>query len=309
LQRIHNTLISGGYYETYTFSFVSPKYFDRLNLPEDSPLRGYLSLNNPLGEETSVMRTVLLSSTLSTISKNCANRNEGGFFYDVAKTYFKPESETAGDVRGKFAAAEKNVLSLGFYGGADFYDLKGAVENIMETAGIKDYTLSSDILAHGLSNAFHPGRSAIMLSGDGKSIYGILGEVRPEVAKNFDIPARCHAAEIDLDLLCENSSAEKTYAPVPKYPAVTRDLALVCEEGLESAAIYEIIRKHSGKIFEWAKPFDVYTGEKIGENKKSIAFSISFRDKGRTLGDGEVNAAIEKILENLEKIDVTLRKI
>ena len=307
LQRIHNTLISGGYYETYTFSFVSPKYFDKLNLPEDSPLCGYITLINPLGEETSAMRTVLLPSTLATISKNLANKNEYGYFYDMAKTYFKPESESAGEVKGEFAAIEKNILSFGCYGDADFYTLKGAVENIMEAAGIGNYRLQSDISGHALSGAFHPGRSALLVS-DGVPC-GIFGEVHPGTAENFEIGVKCYAAEIDLDLLYENPGAKKTYAPLSKYPATARDLALVCEEDLESAVIYDVIKKQSGKIFEWAKAFDVYKGEKIGEGKKSIAFSISFRDASHTLEDGEVNEVIGKILKNLEKINVTLRKI
>ena len=309
LQRIHNILTSNGYYETYAFSFVSPKYFEKLNLPENSHLRECITLSNPLGEDTSVMRTTLLASTLATISKNCSLRNERGYFYETAKTYFRPKLEAVGDVKGKFAAEEKNVLSFGFYGEADFYELKGAVENIMESAGIKNCRISSGISGHPLASAFHPGRSALMVSGDGKTAYGIFGEAHPDAAKNFEIGAKCHAAEFDLDLLFENSDAEKRYASVPKYPAVNRDLALVCDEELEASAICEAIEKNGGKIFEWAKAFDVYRGEKIGEGKKSIAFSVSFRDKGRTLEDGEVNAAIDKILKNLEKMNVTLRKL
>jgi len=309
LQRIHNMLISGGYYETYTFSFVSPKYFDWLGLPEQSPLRDCIKLLNPLGEDTSAMRTTLVSSILSTISKNMAQRNESGYFYEMAKTYFKLASE-GGEAKGKFAAVEKNVLSFGFYDAdADFYTLKGAVENIMEAAGIKDYRLNSDISAHALSCAFHPGRSALVTSGDGKKIYGIFGEIHPNAAQNFEIGAKCHAAEIDIDLLHENSGAGGKYVPLPKYPATARDLALVCDEGVESAVIYDIIKKQGGKIFEWAKPFDVYRGEKIGEGKKSIAFSISFRAPDRTLEDAEVNAVVDKILKNLEKTNVTLRGV
>ena len=308
LQRIHSALISGGYYETYTFSFVSPKHFDMLNLPEDSPLCKHISLINPLGEETSAMKTTLLSSTLSTLAKNRRSDSGSGYFYELAKTYFAPEHEVSGDVKGKFAANEKNVLSLGFFDpDADFYSLSGTIENLMEAAGIKDYRLNSDTSSHALSCAFHPGRSALVQSSVGDINYGIFGEVHPDVAESFEIGARCHAAEIDIDLLYKNSGAQKTYAPVPKYPAVTRDLALVCDENVESAVIYDIIKEQSGKIFEWARPFDVYKSEKLGEGKKSIAFSISFRDQSRTLADEEVNVKIDKILKNLEAKNITLR--
>ena len=313
---LNNTLISNGYYETYTFSFVTPKYFDMLNLPEDSDLRDYITLVNPLGEDKSVMRTTLLPSMLATLSKNYANnRNEYGYFYEMAKVYSPqiPVGSAAPPFqKGAYAEVEENILSFGFYDiadkSADFYSLKGAVENIMQTAGIKDYKLNSDISKHDLANAYHPGRSAVILSGESEKVYGIFGEIHPSVAENFEIGVKCYAAEINADLLYENSSEEKVYTPLPKYPAMTRDLALVCDDNIESAVIYDIIKEKSGKIFEWAKPFDVYKGEKIGEGKKSIAFAISFRDSTRTLSDDEVNAVIEKILKNLEKINIVIRR-
>ena len=319
LLNLNNTLISGGYYETYTFSFVTPKYFDMLNLPDNSDLRDYITLVNPLGEDKSVMRTTLLSSMLATLSKNYASRNDYGYFYDMAKVYFPQTPVGFADTpfqKGAYAAAEKNMLSFGFYDtadkSADFYTLKGAVENIMESAGIYNYKLSSDISGHPLANAYHPGRSAIIIGNDPcvvpQKIYGIFGEIHPSVAENFEIDVKCYAAEINIDLLYENSSEEKIYTPLPKYPAMTRDLALVCDENTESAVIYDIIKRQSGKIFEWAKPFDVYKGEKIGEGKKSIAFAISFRDSAKTLSDDEVNTVINKILANLEKINITLRR-
>jgi len=322
LLNIHNALISNGYYETYTFSFVTPKYFDSLNLPENSPLRDYITLINPLGEDTSVMRTTVLPSTLATIAGNYANRNDYGYFYDMAKIYFPNNAAGRGlapadpqnQIKGTFAAKEYNTLSLGFYDtgdkSADFYTIKGAVENIMQAAGIYNYKLSSDISGHALSSAYHPGRSAVILLGglDAPRSGGIFGEIHPSVAENFEIPVKCYAAEINIDLLYENSGEAKIYTPLPKYPAMTRDLALVCGDSTESAVIYDIIKEQSGKIFEWAKPFDVYKGEKIGDGKKSIAFAISFRDKERTLSDDEVNVVIEKILNNLEKINITLRK-
>jgi len=312
LLNLHNTLLSGGYYETYTFSFVTPKYYDRLNLPEESPLRDFITLINPLGEDTSVMRTTLLSSTLATISRNYANRNESGYFYDIAKIYYKNNQEIMGDIKGAFAAKEHNILSLGFYDttdkSADFYTIKGTVENIMQSAGINHYNLSADISGHNLSGAYHPGRSAVILSEDNQKIYGIFGEVHPVAAENFEIGIKCYAAEINVDLLYEDSSDKKIYMPLPKYPAITRDLALVCDENTESKIIYDVIKEQSGKIFEQCKVFDVYRDEKIGAGKKSIAFAISFRDSTRTLSDDEVNAVIDKILLNLEKINIILRK-
>ncbi|MCL2772127.1 MAG: phenylalanine--tRNA ligase subunit beta [Oscillospiraceae bacterium] len=319
LLNLHNTLTSNGYYETYTFSFITPKYFDKLNLPENSPLRDVITLINPLGEDTSVMRTTLLPSTLATIARNYANRNEYGYFYDTAKVYFKYFYDGLDEtklnyisVRGQLPANEKNMLSLGFYDtadkSADFYTIKGAVENIMKAAGIYNYKLSADISGHTLASAFHPGRSAVILSDDEKNIYGIFGEIHPSVAESFEIGTRCCAAELNIDLLYANSTTERSYIPFPKYPAITRDLALVCDDNLESAVIYDIIKGQSGKIFESAKPFDVYKGEKIGAGKKSIAFGITFRNSERTLSDDEVNLVIDKILKNLEKFNILLRK-
>ena len=314
LLNLHNALISSGYYETYTFSFVTPKYFDKLNLPENSNLRDVITIINPLGEDTSVMRTTLLPSTLATFAKNYANRNEYGYFYDIAKVYFYPQTPVGiADTpfqNGAFAADEKNMLSFGFYDtvdkSADFYALKGAVENVLNAAGIKNYRLSSDISGYNLSGAFHPGRSAVIISGE--KILGIFGEIHPVVSENFDIGTKCYAAELDIDAIYENSGEDKKYSPLPKYPATTRDLALVCEENAESAIIYDIIKAQSGEIFESCKAFDVYKGDKIGEGKKSVAFAISFRHSERTLSDEEVTAVIDKILAELEKIDVVLRK-
>jgi phenylalanyl-tRNA synthetase beta chain len=307
LSDLHDALTAGGYFETYTFSFVTPKYFDKLNLPENSALRGVITLINPMGEDTSVMRTALLPSMLATMSKNCASRNDRGYFYDVAKTYFPQPS--ADFQKGAYAAIEKNILSVGFYDtldkSNDFYTIKGAVENIMQISGIYGYKLSADISSHPLAGAFHPGRSAIIQSGE--KIYGIFGEIHPVVSANFEIETKCYAAELDIDLLYADSGTKKTYAPLPKYPATTRDLALVCGEGVESAEIYGIKKKQSGNIFESAEVFDVYKGEKIGEGKKSVAFAISFRSNEYTLEDGEVNTAIKKILDALKKEDITLR--
>jgi phenylalanyl-tRNA synthetase beta chain len=331
--KMHETLLSGGFYETYTYSFIPPKHFDKLNLPEDSSLRDYIGLMNPINDDLSVLRTNLLSSTLATIAHNYANRNESGYFYDCAKIYFKsnvprtvgaelvsarkagkhevcPYNSTS-NIKGELAATEKNTLSLGFYDmadkSADFYTLKGAVENILNAAGVK-YKLSADISGHELAGAFHPGRSALIIAENGGKVYGIFGEVHPLVLENFEIGVKACAAEIDTDMLFEDSSEDKVYAALPRYPAMMRFLALVCDDELESAEIYDIIEKESGRIFESAKVFDVYKGDKIGAGKKSVAFAVTFRDSERTLSDEEVNAVIAKILANLEKTGVELRK-
>ena len=306
--KLHETLLYGGFYETYTYSFISPKHFDKLNLPEDSSLRDCIELINPINDESSVMRTNLLSSTLTTIGTNCAHRNEYAYFYDIAKTYFK-NHRANNQIKGEFAAIEKNTLSVGFFDTADksvdFYMLKGAVENILDAAGV-NYKLSADISVHELASSFHPGRSAVILADD--KIYGIFGEVHPRVLENFEISARSYAAEIDIDMLFKHSGEVKVYKALPKYPEVTRDLALVCDGDLESAVIYDIIKKHSGKIFESAKVFDVFKSDKIGEGKKSIAFALTFRDSNGTLSDEQVNPVITKILASLEKIGVDLRR-
>ena len=314
--KMHETLLSGGFYENFTYSFISPKHYDKLNLPEDSKLRDYIGIINPIGEDMSVLRTNLLSSMLTTIGMNCARRSgEYAYFYDFSKTYFKlppslgdaPLTEE-GSVKGKPAAIEKNILSMGLYDkNADFYTLKGAVENLLDAAGVK-YKLSADIGAHELASAFHPGQSALILADEGKKIYGIFGAVHPAVLENFEIGVKSYAAEIDIDLLFEDFCEDKFYQALPQYPAATRDLALVCAEDLEAVIIYDIIKKESGNIFESAKVFDVYKGDKVGSGKKSIAFAIIFRDSERTLSDEEVNAVIAKILDSLGKINVKIRR-
>ena len=317
IMQLHETLLSGGFYEAYTYSFISPRHFDRLNLHQDSALRNCIKLINPIGEELSVMRTNLLSSMLATISKNCATRNEYGYFYDIAKTYFanaNTVSKSDAPIKGELPAVEKNALSVGFFdtgnSEADFYTLKGMVENILTIAGTK-YKLSSDIAGHELSAAFHPGRSAIILSDSGEKIYGIFGEVHPAVLQNFEIESKSYAAEIDIDALFEAYDCRgdaKVYKPLPRYPAVTRDLALVCDNALESAEIGEVITKYGGKFLENARVFDVFKSDKIGANKKSIAFALTFRNIEGTLSDEDINPIIAKILTNLKKINVELRK-
>ncbi|MCL2098871.1 MAG: phenylalanine--tRNA ligase subunit beta [Oscillospiraceae bacterium] len=308
IMNIHETLISGGFNETYTYSFISPKQISKLNLPEGSSLYNYIGLINPISEELSVMRTSLLPSMLTTIALNRSQRNESAYFYDLAKVYFANSKNFGKKIKGESAATEQNTLSIGFYDkAADFYTLKGAVENILKTAGVK-YKLSALTGGHELAAAFHPGRSAVIISENGERVYGIFGEVHPIVLENFGIDTSSCAAEINIDILYEDSSGEKRFKPLPKYPAVTRDLALVCDKDLESAAIYEIIERKSGRIFESAEVFDVYKGDIIGKDKKSVAFALTYRDPERTLSDEEVNGVIKKVLAELEKIDVELRK-
>ena len=322
LLKLHDTLLSGGFYETYTYSFISPHHFDRLNLPNDSSLRDCIKLINPIGEELSVMRTNLLSSMLATLAKNCASRNDYGYFYDIAKTYFANANTTSksdAPIKGELPAIEKNALSVGFFDTsdktADFYTLKGIVENILGVVGVK-YRLSADISSHKLSSAFHPGRSAVIVSDNGndendEKIYGIFGEVHPAILENFEIDAKSYAAEIDIDALFEAYECRgdaKVYKPLPRYPAVTRDLALVCDDALESAAIGKVITKYGGKFLESARVFDVFKSDKIGTDKKSIAFALTFRNTEGTLSDEDINPIIAKILANLEKVGVELRK-
>jgi len=318
LRKIHNMLLGDGCFEIYTLSFVSPKSCDKINLPKDSALRDSISLINPLGEDTSVMRTTLLPSMLNVLSTNCTRNNAHGYFYELSKVYFtKKENNSDSSIKGKFAADEKNKLAIGFYDAeSDFYSLKGIVENVLAAAGIAEYNIISDISDCELAPAFHPGRCAKIISTDANpKIYGVFGEVHPLVAENFEIDKkdiRCCVAEFDIDLFYasyqENNAEDIKYAQLPKYPLSSRDLALICDEDMEAAKIYDIIKTQSGKIFESAKVFDVYKGLAIGDGKKSLAFEIVFRSAEHTLNDGEVNIAIENILNALGEIGVTLRK-
>lgn len=292
--KVNDALLACGYSEVTTFSFISPKFYDKMLVPADSPLRNSLKIRNPLGEDTSVMRTFSLPSMMNVLATNYASRNMTAKLYEIS-TEYHPKAE------GELPDEPKKIV-IGAYGeGYDYYDLKGAVEEMLCALDVAEYDIEpkSDI------PWYHPGRCAkIML---GKDELGTLGEIHPSVVKNYGIGAKVYAASLDLNTIIKHANSEKTYHKMPRFPASTRDLALTCDRSLPVINIEKAIRSAVPKLLESVKLFDVYTGEQIAENEKSVAYSVTLRAGDRTLTDEETDNAVRKILKALEKIGVSLR--
>ncbi|OOM81045.1 phenylalanine--tRNA ligase beta subunit [Clostridium puniceum] len=284
-----------GLNQSISYSFVSPKVFDKVNLQEDSELRNVVKIKNPLGEDYSVMRTTTLPSIMESLGRNYSRNNSYVRLFEMGKVYVKNEEETK-------LPTEKNILTIGMYGDCDYLDLKGAVENIVDGLGIKNakYERESENVS------YHPGKTAKLVIG--KNVVGTLGEVHLAVCDNYGLDVPCFVAELNLDFLYESSNMDKKYKPLPKFPAVTRDIALLVEDAVLVQEIDETIRKAGGNLVEKVELFDIYKGKQIPEGKKSIAYAIAYRDENKTLKDEEVNKVHEKILRSLEyKLGATLR--
>ena len=292
--KVTETMRASGLYEILTYSFVSPKIFDKLCIPADSELRNPVKISNPLGEDTSIMRTTTLASMLEILSKNYNNRNLSAAFYEVASEYKNKGAEVQPD--------EYDVLTLGMYGaGVDFYSIKGVVESLIDMLKVKDVTFT----AISDNPSFHPGRCAEIYAGDVK--LGVIGEVHPTVLENFEIGTKAYVAAISMDELFNSQDTEILYKPLPKFPAITRDLALICDDSVPAGVIEKTIKDAASKLIENVKLFDIYKSEALGKDKKSLAFNISLRSADRTLTTEEADKAVAKILKALENIGVTLR--
>ncbi|MBK1809234.1 phenylalanine--tRNA ligase subunit beta [Clostridium sp. YIM B02505] len=290
-----NTMISSGLNQSISYSFVSPKVFDMINLTTDSELRNVVKIKNPLGEDYSIMRTSTLPSMLECLGRNYSRSNEFARLFEIGKVYLPKADENQ-------LPNEKNILTIGLYGAVDYLDLKGVVENLIDAMGIKNPSFKRQ----SENVSYHPGKTAELFIG--KEKVGVLGEIHPDVADNYGIDTNAYVAELDLDILYANSNTEKKYKPLPKYPAVTRDIALLVEDEILVQEIEETIRKAGGNLVETVKLFDVYKGKQIPEGKKSIAYAISYRDENKTLTDNEVNKVHDKILRSLEyKLGAQLR--
>ena len=284
-----------GLNQSISYSFVSPKVFDKINLPQDSELRNVVKIKNPLGEDYSVMRTSTLPSMMESLGRNYSRNNSYVRLFEMGKVYIKNEDENK-------LPTENNILTIGMYGDCDYLDLKGVVENIVEGLGIKNakYERESEKVS------YHPGKTAKLVIG--KNVVGTLGEVHLAVCENYGLDVPCFVAELNLDSLYESSNMDKKYKPLPKFPAVTRDIALLVEDAVLVQEIDETIRKAGGNLVEKVELFDIYKGKQIPEGKKSIAYAIAYRDENKTLKDEDVNKVHEKILRSLEyKLGATLR--
>ena len=285
-----------GLNEAMTYSFISPRAYDKIKVTEDSPLRKVIKLLNPLGEDYSVMRTTLLPNMLELLSRNYNRGVEECYVYEIGNIFIPKELPL------KELPEERKVLSIGFYGKEDFYFLKEVVNTLLESLGIKDV----EYIREENNPSFHPGRTAIVLV-DGKNI-GILGEIHIDVLENYEMKKRAYVALIDFHELVKLANLERKYKPLPKYPAVLRDLALVVKEDILVGDIEKIISKHGGGLIENIELFDIYRGDPIPEGMKSVAFSIIFRSHDRTLRDEEINEILEAIIKDLEvTFDAKLR--
>lgn len=288
-------LLALGYNEISTYSFISPRYYDKIMAPIDSPLRKSVKIINPLGEDTSVMRTTTLPSMLETLSYNYSNRNLAVRFFELGTVYIP---------RGEGELPEEPVkITLGAYGGEDFYTMKGDIEELFENLGVD--LEQCEFLPFSDDPAFHPGRCAKIVVG-GIDI-GVIGEIHPEVQANYEIDTRVYAAIIDAANLMGNCAKEKSYSPLPKFPSSTRDIAILCDDTIPVMELEKTMKSAAGKIIEKIELFDIYRGKQIPEGKKSVAFSIVMRASDRTLTVEEADSAVKKIIKSLENLGATLR--
>lgn len=297
---LENATVAVGCYGILTYSFISPKYFDKIALPADSSLRKTVVISNPLGEDTSVMRTTTLPSMLETLSLNYKNRNAAVALYEIGKEYLP----TAPDKLPE----EPDRLTIGMYGDdADFFTLKGMVETILETAGLHDCTYKACGTDAPFDEicALHPGRSAVIYAGE--TPIGYLGEVHTTVQKNYDIGTRTYVAKLLIDEMQPLAQTEITYQPLPKFPAITRDLSLVCADEVPVGDLQAAMKNAVGNILEQITLFDVYKGEQIAAGMKSVSFSIRMRSHEGTLTDEQADAAMKRVLKALKEHGATLR--
>ncbi len=284
-----------GYSEIITYSFVSPTIFDQIRIPAGSALRNALRIQNPLGEDTSIMRTIALPSMMDILSRNNAYHNKSVKLYEIAKIYLP--------VEGQALPEEPKMLMLGTYGANEnFFTLKGELEAIFAGLRVKkaSYSAVKD------NPSYHPGRCA-KVTIDGVDV-GVMGQVHPLVAKNYGIDVDVYCAEINFTKVLTLLLPDVTYTPLPKYPSVTRDLSLVCDEAVTVAQAEDVITAAAGKLLRGVKLFDIYRGTGVPEGKKSMAFSLELRADDRTLTDTDSEAVVIKVLAALkEKLDAILR--
>ena len=298
IQNILRTVVEQfGFSEGMTYSFESPKVFDKLLIPADGKLRQAIEISNPLGVDYSMMRTSPLNGMLSSLSTNYNHRNKDVRLYEVANVYL-PKALPLTELPD-----ERMQLCLGMYGEGDFFDMKGCVEEMIDKLGIRQvvtYVPADD------RPYLHPGRHADVVIND--EIVGYLGEIHPEVADNYNLGTKTYVAVMDVELLAKYADFDVKYEGVAKFPAVTRDISLVMKKTVLAGQVEEVIRDNGGKLLEDYHLFDIYEGENVAADEKSLAYSIRFRAKDRTLEDKDVTTVMDKILKKLESLGVSLRQ-
>ena len=289
--KLIDIMLTQGCLETMTFSFISPKGYEKIRLAEDK--RRSVVLTNPLGEDTSVMRTTMIPSMMELIVRNINNRNLGGRFFEIGREYY-PEASV------DMLPVEKDVLCVGLYGADEsFFTIKGIAEELFDKTGLKvKFAKCEDDLT------FHSGRCAVMTIGN--TVIGKIGEIHPEVLANYGVKERIYIATFAIEPMFENAKLDVKYKALPKFPAISRDLSLVCDKTLSSGEIIETIEK-SAKNLEQVTLFDLYEGTGVPEGKKSVSYKLVFRRADKTMETEEADKAVEKVLKALGEIGAVLR--
>ncbi len=278
-----------GYDEIITYSFISPTCYDKIRWSADDPRRQSFKILNPLGEDTSIMRTTILPSMLEILTRNYNYRNKSARLYEVGRIYL-----SGGD---DGLAVEKKLLSMGAYGeDMDFFTLKGAVEAILKDLRAEDISFVKPSQSN---PSYHPGRCADVYVGDCR--IGVLGQIHPLVAQNYGVDAEFYCAELSLEALAQAKGPDPVYVPLPKFPSVTRDIAVVCDEAVTVGALENAIRKGAKGLLKEVTLFDIYRGKGVADGKKSVAFNLVLRSDDRSLTSEEADADVKSILETLEK--------
>ena len=285
-----------GFCEGMTFSFESPKVFDRLLLPLDAKEREAIEIKNPLGEDYSIMRTQIINGMLTSLGTNSARRNKNVRLYEISNIYLAKKLPL------EDYPEERKQFCLGMYGEGDFFVLKGVIEEFLYKVGMKKLPSYN---AKAGKTFLHPGRQALIIYED--TVVGYFGEVHPLVQEAYGIAERTYVANIDLSVICKKANFTVKYEGIAKFPSVVRDISLVMDKSLTAGEIEKIIRSESGAILESLELFDIYEGERIGADKKSMAYSITFRNKEKTLEESEISAVMDKILKGLQTIGAVLR--
>ena len=304
-KKIENILVYNGLSEIYTYGFVGEKDLEKSKISKDL-IENAIEISNPLSDEYKLMRPTTIPSMMQILALNNNRKNQNVKLFDISRSY----RNINGEVEKGEIPLQENILTIGMYGDdVDFYTLKGLIENVLEVANVNHY----DIEKEKENSSYHPGRCAKIKVGI--DVTATFGEVHPEVLVNYDINKRCYMAELNITKIVKYSKQNKKYEEVPKFPAVERDIAIIVDEEIEVGEIEKLITKKSKRLLkgkkglEEIKLFDIYRDEKLGERKKSIAYSLIFRDKTKSMSDEEINPVMDEIIKELEeKFGAILRK-
>ena len=290
-EKIKQVLVNSGLSEIYTYGFVSEQDLEKSNINKEL-IKKSITIMNPLSDDYKLMRPTTIPSMMQTLALNANKKNQNVKLFDISRNYKNEKGEVE---RGEIPLQE-NILTIGMYGdNTDFYTLKGLIENVLEISNVNKF----DVEKETKNESYHPGRCANIKVG--MDIIATIGEVHPEVLYNYDIEKRVYLAEVNISKIIKYSRVNKKYVEVAKFPAVERDIAIIVNEEIEVGQIEKIIKNKAKKILESVKLFDIYRDEKLGKNKKSVAYSLVFRDNKKTLSDDEINNVMKYVIEGLEK--------